>query len=197
MKYLIITCPTIVTWKRCTFVNLRATIVTREAWGTFTAIAVYVVYTGGSITTIVCSTLVYINFTMGSTESNITEAGVTMHLVDARSIVVTRRTCAFVDVHTAVFPCVTQLAVALVVVSQVCACSFVDAWVSRTVINIYFAADASETFRTCAFILIYAVNASAVVHAGRIFAIVHIDFAVLPFKTIGTLALKRRVVIKT
>lgn len=85
----------------------------------------------------------------------------------------------------------------MVVIYCIYACSVVDAWVYHTVVNIYFAIDANETLSTYAFILIDAVNTSAVVHADSIFAIVHIDFAVLPFKAIGTLACERRGVIQT
>lgn len=105
--FLIIAGPTIVTRKRCTFVDLRATIVTRKAWGTFTTVAVYSIATNGSIVAIVLCTLVNVNLTMGSTVSITADAGIIVQFVNARGIIVTRRTSTFVDVHTAVFACIT------------------------------------------------------------------------------------------
>ena len=123
---------------------------------------------------------------MPSAKSIQTDTRVIVHFVDASSIIVTWGIRTFIDVDAAVLPGISSLTVASVVICHVSTYSVIQARILLTIINVYFTVGTGKPFGACTSEFSDAIYAGAIIHAGGIYAIVHISLTLLSIETVST-----------
>ena len=135
--------------------------------------------------------VVDVHFTVMPTESISACTSVTIGLIDACSIVLTRITRAFININVAGPSCITTLTSTLKIIQQICTNSFVQARVLLAFINVYFTVEPSNSLRTDTPEFINSVYTRPTIKTEYILAIVNIVLTLVAIESIWALACER------